>query len=359
MAKKFIQVVYGTLQGSGIDTNGLSVDEAIEKFNELKKKGLDSDFKNKLDNAKNIKDIKQVEQWREKEKEKLSKAANNFKGDAKVKNKFLDVIAGIEIEDETSEKILNNLHKLDNMILEESNTTLYNPNKKMFQIRDDESCGLIVHELSHSIEHKIFEKTGKWLSNDLKQIRQQMAAKLQNKVPNELFQKCDEISLGIEKQIYNDYFKNGKLQKMVAEKLNNKSGGMFNNMPFSMKEKLFEKECNKALDKIYISYAKRNEDYMKWSCVCDIYDAMFEGNTQNKDKLLDSHDKSYYNISNAYQALTSNSPSASTSEIVANFMEMKLGGYQEQLKFLKSNCGGLYNQLESTYKKVGNKIEEI
>ena len=44
-------------------------------------------------------------------------------------------------------------------------------------------------------------------------------------------------------------------------------------------------------------------------------------------------------------------------EIFANYVEMRLGTYQEQLKFLEDNEPELYNKLDTVYNKVAKELK--
>ena len=74
-----VGVAYGILQGQGINTSGMSPQEAWDKVNELRRKGVTKKVQSDLENAKNKEDLKKIEISRQKDiKPKYDKSVSKF-----------------------------------------------------------------------------------------------------------------------------------------------------------------------------------------------------------------------------------------------------------------------------------------
>ena len=77
----------------------------------------------------------------------------------------------------------------------------------------------------------------------------------------------------------------------------------------------------------------------------------------NRNKFLGAHSQEYWE--DAGIKLRFGNSANINSEIFANFVEMRMGNYTEQLKYLKDNEPKLYKQLDLLYDKVAKEIDKL
>ena len=120
-----------------------------------------------------------------------------------------------------------------------------------------------------------------------------------------------------------------------------------------MQKHLVSEVQQQVINKYIKELSLSEKSYKQWGCLSDIIDAITSGSAKNSKQLLAGHGWDYYyGGGTAIQLTTAGRVSKQNTEIFANFVEMKLGGYHEQLKYMKENLPTLYDELNNEYKKV-------
>ena len=76
----------------------------------------------------------------------------------------------------------------------------------------------------------------------------------------------------------------------------------------------------------------------------------------DRNKFLGDHSQEYWE--DAQFGLKSGKSQNINSEIFANYVEMRMGNFEEQLNYLKKNEPKLYKQLDLLYNKIAKEMEK-
>ena len=223
------------------------------------------------------------------------------------------------------------------------------------------------HEWTHSIDYmtaykKDYATLGKdfkWISENLQDVRLATVNKLNNTIPQNLVDIMNTQRNRIKTQLEESMIKSGKLDKLVQKTINAKYSKNWNSVGESMKKYIIDdiskKEMQKELNKIIANDA----EYKQWGCLSDIYDAITSGKATNANVLIAKHGESYYSDKSIFSLAKEGYNHKENTEMIANFGEMKLGGYKEQINWLKNNDKVLYDKLEETYKLIADTMGEL
>lgn len=293
------------------------------------------------------------------------KILSKYKGnDELIKNAFDNA----EL-DESTYKILNNIDKLDEVNIvkgKKSNFAvgIYENEISMSSMKD---INTFYHEWTHSIDYmtaykKDYATLGKdfkWISENLQDVRLATVNKLNNTIPQNLVDIMNTQRNRIKTQLEESMIKSGKLDKLVQKTINAKYSKNWNSVGESMKKYIIDdiskKEMQKELNKIIANDA----EYKQWGCLSDIYDAITSGKATNANVLIAKHGESYYSDKSIFSLAKEGYNHKENTEMIANFGEMKLGGYKEQINWLKNNDKVLYDKLEETYKLIADTMGEL
>ena len=293
------------------------------------------------------------------------KILSKYKGnDELIKNAFDNA----EL-DESTYKILNNIDKLDEINIvkgKKSNFAvgIYENEISMSSMKD---INTFYHEWTHSIDYmtaykKDYATLGKdfkWISENLQDVRLATVNKLNNTIPQNLVDIMNTQRNRIKTQLEESMIKSGKLDKLVQKTINAKYSKNWNSVGESMKKYIIDdiskKEMQKELNKIIANDA----EYKQWGCLSDIYDAITSGKATNANVLIAKHGESYYSDKSIFSLAKEGYNHKENTEMIANFGEMKLGGYKEQINWLKNNDKVLYDKLEETYKLIADTMGEL
>ena len=214
------------------------------------------------------------------------------------------------------------------------------------------------HEFGHSLDYAVAKKIEpnnpkfNWLSNELTEINQKIINKLNYKIPHELENKFVNINNQV-KDIFRDKYVD-KVAIEVKANINKKYKNFFT-FPQQLQNSIANDEYEKLTIKYYKKAISETPDYTKWSCLSDVYDALTVGKASKSQSMLGTHGEYYYQDLGTGIKIGNSHPI--NTEIFANYVEMRLGDYQEQLKFLKDNEPDLYNKLDMVYNKVARELK--
>lgn len=293
------------------------------------------------------------------------KILSKYKGnDELIKNAFDNA----EL-DESTYKILNNIDKLDEVNIVKGKKSnfgigIYENEISMSSMKD---INTFYHEWTHSIDYmtaykKDYATLGKdfkWISENLQDVRLETISKLNNTIPQNLVDIMNTQRNRIKTQLEENMIKSGKLDKLVQKTINAKYSKSWNSVGESMKKYIIDdiskKEMQKELNKIIAN----DEEYKQWGCLSDIYDAITSGKATNANVLIAKHGEAYYSDKSIFSLAKEGYNHKENTEMIANFGEMKLGGYKEQIEWLKNNDKVLYDKLEETYKLIADTMGEL
>lgn len=293
------------------------------------------------------------------------KILSKYKGnDELIKNAFDNA----EL-DESTYKILNNIDKLDEVNIVKGKKSnfgigIYENEISMTSMKD---INTFYHEWTHSIDYmtaykKDYATLGKdfkWISENLQDVRLVTVNKLNNTIPQNLVDIMNTQRNRIKSQLEENMIKSGKLDKLVQKTINTKYSKSWNSVGESMQKYIIDdiskKEMQKELNKIIAN----DSEYKQWGCLSDIYDAITSGKATNANVLIAKHGEAYYSDKSIFSLAKEGYNHKENTEMIANFGEMKLGKYKEQIDWLKNNDKVLYDKLEETYKLIADTMGEL
>lgn len=293
------------------------------------------------------------------------KILSKYKGnDELIKNAFDNA----EL-DESTYKILNNIDKLDEVNIVKGKKSnfgigIYENEISMTSMKD---INTFYHEWTHSIDYmtaykKDYATLGKdfkWISENLQDVRLATVNKLNNTIPQNLVDIMNTQRNRIKSQLEENMIKSGKLDKLVQKTINTKYSKSWNSVGESMQKYIIDdiskKEMQKELNKIIAN----DSEYKQWGCLSDIYDAITSGKATNANVLIAKHGEAYYSDKSIFSLAKEGYNHKENTEMIANFGEMKLGKYKEQIDWLKNNDKVLYDKLEETYKLIADTMGEL
>lgn len=215
------------------------------------------------------------------------------------------------------------------------------------------------HELAHSIDHrlgKILDKDNphfNWLSNDLTEINKEVIEKLNYKLPKDLENKFKELDVEVKNEFKNKYA--NKVSSEILKKAREKYKD-FDKLPLQLKENILNEFGTKIVAKNFADIISNHKDYKKWSVLSDIYSALTMGQ-DDSSKFLGTHSQEYWQ--DAIFGLRSGKSANVNSEIFANYVEMRMGNFTEQLQYLKDNEPKLVNKLDTLYNKIASEMDKL
>lgn len=282
-----------------------------------------------------------------------------YKGNDKlIENAF----SNAELDEDTL-IILNNIDKLEDVKIVKGKKSNFAPAINELTLANSNDLGAFYHEFGHSLDnltayHKDWDKLErnyKWISEGINDVRLKIAKGFNGYIPDNLISIMEKEQNRLIETVKSKYVSSGKLNDDIKGIIQKKYGTKFySQSPITQKYILKDLQTTQ-INKYIKEYSASDPNFKKWGCLSDIYDALTSGNARNANKLLQKHGWDYYNgggvsISFIQGGLTKKE----NTEIFANFVEMKLGGYKEQLNFLKDNQPDLYNELEGCYKNIAN-----
>lgn len=293
------------------------------------------------------------------------KILSKYKGnDELIKNAFDNA----EL-DESTYKILNNIDKLDEVNIVKGKKSnfgigIYENEISMTSMKD---INTFYHEWMHSIDYmtaykKDYTTLGKdfkWISENLQEVRIATANKINNTIPQNLVDIMNSQRNRIKNQLEESMIKSGKLDKLVQKTINTKYSKSWNSIGSSTQKYIIDDISKREMQKELNKIINNDMEYKQWGCLADIYDAITSGKATNANALIAKHGEAYYSDKSIFSLTKEGKNYKENTEIIANFGEMKLGRYKEQINWLKNNDKVFYDKLEETYKLIADIMGEL
>lgn len=316
------------------------------------------ELKNEMKNAK-IKEEPKYDSF------SYDKILSNYKGnDELIKNAFDNA----EL-DESTYKILNNIDKLDEVNIVKGKKSnfgigIYENEISMTSMKD---INTFYHEWMHSIDYmtaykKDYTTLGKdfkWISENLQEVRIATANKINNTIPQSLVDIMNSQRNRIKNQLEESMIKSGKLDKLVQKTINTKYSKSWNSIGNSTQKYIIDDISKREMQKELNKIINNDMEYKQWGCLADMYDAITSGKATNANLLIAKHGEAYYSDKSIFSLTKEGKNHKENTEIIANFGEMKLGRYKEQINWLKNNDKVFYDKLEETYKLIADTMGEL
>lgn len=345
--------------------------ESIGKYTTLSKQDLnikESASKTMTTRSNTPKDVTKTatkQQNQEKNSEsvvKYNKLTANYTGnDSLVRGAFENAT----IDDDTA-RIINNIDKVGKVTVSTGvKRGGFSPTANTLKVSNSKDFSTFYHEWGHSIDylvsyqHAANKNDFTWLSNHIEDARVKTARAIKNSIPDSLGEILTSQRDRIVNSVKETYLSNGKLDELVKNRILKEYGDNFSTASGYMQEYIIKNTMKKELSKLYKKAIDSDADYNKWSCVSDIYDAITSGSAYNSKNLIASHGYSYYNDHSIVGFTTDGKVKKENAEIFANYVEMRLGNYTEQLEYLRNNCPELMEQLDKTYSGIAKILEEL
>lgn len=269
-----------------------------------------------------------------------------------------NAISNAHIDEKTS-KIFSNIHKLPKTEVKNKNDVQGYFTPPVGSLSPEivvSTQNGFYHELGHSLDCLIAKESNKnnpkfeWLSMELTEENQKIINKLNKVIPSDLESKFKDLKDKTTSKFENEYVKTGVIKKEVIEEISKIKD--FGKKSRQSQESTITKIHKKISNKYY--NLSKEKDYRQWSCLSDIYDALTFG--RSKQSMLGNHGEDYWMDFGGLRVGKSHPINA---EIFANYVEMKLGNYKEQLNYLKKNEPNLYKKLDDVYSKAGEVLEKL
>lgn len=316
------------------------------------------ELKNEIKNAK----IKEEPKYNSFTYDKI---LSKYKGnDELIKNAFDNA----EL-DESTYKILNNIDKLDEVNIVKGKKSnfgigIYENEISMTSMKD---INTFYHEWMHSIDYmtaykKDYATLGKdfkWISENLQEARIATANKINNTIPQNLVDIMNSQRNRIKNQLEESMIKSGKLDKIVQKTINTKYSKSWNSIGSSTQKYIIDDISKREMQKELNKIINNDMEYKQWGCLADMYDAITSGKATNANVLIAKHGEAYYSDKSIFSLAKEGKNHKENTEMIANFGEMKLGKYKEQINWLKNNDNILYDKLEETYKLIADTMGEL
>lgn len=316
------------------------------------------ELKNEIKNAK----IKEEPKYNSFTYDKI---LSKYKGnDELIKNAFDNA----EL-DESTYKILNNIDKLDEVNIVKGKKSnfgigIYENEISMTSMKD---INTFYHEWMHSIDYmtaykKDYATLGKdfkWISENLQEVRIATANKINNTIPQNLVDIMNSQRNRIKNQLEESMIKSGKLDKIVQKTINTKYSKSWNSIGSSTQKYIIDDISKREMQKELNKIINNDMEYKQWGCLADMYDAITSGKATNANVLIAKHGEAYYSDKSIFSLAKEGKNHKENTEMIANFGEMKLGKYKEQINWLKNNDNILYDKLEETYKLIADTMGEL
>lgn len=293
------------------------------------------------------------------------KILSKYKGnDELIKNAFDNA----EL-DESTYKILNNIDKLDEVNIVKGKKSnfgigIYENEISMTSMKD---INTFYHEWMHSIDYmtaykKDYATLGKdfkWISENLQEVRIATSNKINNTIPQNLVDIMNSQRNRIKNQLEENMIKSGKLDKIVQKTINTKYSKSWNSIGSSTQKYIIDDISKREMQKELNKIINNDMEYKQWGCLADMYDAITSGKATNANVLIAKHGEAYYSDKSIFSLAKEGKNHKENTEMIANFGEMKLGKYKEQINWLKNNDNILYDKLEETYKIIADTMGEL
>lgn len=294
----------------------------------------------------------------------MAKILENYQGNDKIVSKALE---NASLDNETL-TILNNINKLNKVTIIKGKSAYFATSitgERIISLTNSKNVNTFYHEFGHSLDCLIayddaYERDGRkfqWLSSDLTEARVKMKEEWDGNIPSEIIDVMDSENKKAIDYVTTNYIDTGIVNEKIQKEIQ-KSYSNYNSLPPQIKRSIFNSIANKIVSKYIVEYQSNNEAYTRWACFSDICDAVTSGTAKNSKSLIAKHGYSYYAESGLIQASTAGVVTKENTEIFANYVEMRMGGYTEQLDMLKKTMPKLYEALERTYKKAAQLLEE-
>ena len=265
--------------------------------------------------------------------------------------------------DGSTHKILSNIDKLGKIEIKKVGLDKgkYSPSilGEQATIYADKD-GTLYHEFAHSLDHRLGKLLDKgnpkfnWLSNELTDINTEIINKLNFKLPNDLEKKFKEYTDKVNNEL-NKKINNGDVANKAIDEARKKYKD-FDTFPSWLKENILRENVSKEVTNLTKNIIKNMPDYTKWSTLSDMYSGFTMGR-DNKDKFLGTHPEEYW--LDQGRGLRSGKYANVNSEVFANYVEMRIGNYKEQLQYIKDNEPKLYKALDLLYNKIATEMEKL
>lgn len=293
------------------------------------------------------------------------KILSKYKGnDELIKNAFDNA----EL-DESTYKMLNNIDKLDEVNIVKGKKSnfgigIYENEISMTSMKD---INTFYHEWMHSIDYmtaykKDYATLGKdfkWISENLQEVRIATANRINNTIPQNLVDIMNSQRDRIKNQLEESMIKSGKLDKLVQKTINTKYNKSWNSIGSSTQKYIIDDISKREMQKELNKIINNDMEYKQWGCLADMYDAITSGKATNANVLIAKHGEAYYSDKSIFSLTKEGKNHKENTEMIANFGEMKLGKYKEQINWLKNNDKVLYDKLEETYKLIADTMGEL
>lgn len=289
----------------------------------------------------------------------IKKITSTYKGND---NLVKEAFAQAQMDEDTL-TILNNIEKLKGVEIKRGKKAHFQAGYNELTISNSKDLGTFYHEFGHSLDnltayYDSWDELGHkytWISEGLTEIRTNIVQQWEYKIPTKFTSIFESEQTRLVELVKQNYVANGKLNDELKAIIQKKYGSNLGTIPASMQRNILRQEQEKLIQKYLKEVQLTDTGYKRWGCLSDILDALTSGSARNVKSLLSGHGWDYYNGGGtAIQLTTAGMVKKQNTEIFANFVEMKLGGYTEQLKMLREELPDLYNELESEYKKIAS-----
>ena len=126
-----------------------------------------------------------------------------------------------------------------------------------------------------------------------------------------------------------------------------------------MQKYIFDDILQKEITKAVYKLTDNDLEYKAWSAVSDIFDAITKGTATNKRELIAGHGFMYWEDIGGIRFNTSGKVAKENTEIFADFVELKLTGSKQQLKYLEKTAPDLYKELNAAYEEIADILERL
>lgn len=327
--------------------------EAIERTYGTKDKNFEKDINVSSKKEPNLQTTKNIVEIK-------NKVTKNFKGKTDIIEKaFINAH-----NDNATNKIIDNFDKLGKIEFKKVDLDkgcFIPPFASELSTIKADSEYTFYHEFGHSLDCRLGKELDKnnpqfsWLSMELTDVNKEVIEKLDYKLPKDLEKTFKRWDNKVKLEFSQKYIDSGIFSKEILDKARQKYKN-FDNLPIQLKSSILDEFGRKSAEKYFKQVINSNPDYKKWSVLSDIYSALTMGR-DNKDKFLGKHSQEYWEDANF--GLRIGKSANINSEIFANYVEMRMGNFTEQLKYLKDNEPKLYNKLDLLYNKVATEIEKL
>lgn len=255
--------------------------------------------------------------------------------------------SAVKNDNEVNE-LLNKIGSIKVKLVNEKGRAGFSTWDLSISVKKSESDGTLFHELGHAMDCLVAKgkaKEGekfKWLSDEIKQEVIDARTEQNGYVPKEL----TDITIATKNVIVEKVKeKSVDIMRKVSEKYANVKYA-------SLRELMIKDEMASQLTSLYKKTADKDENYNRWACLSDIYDAIHLGMERNNEDLTGYHGSNYYMSMSILSTINDLGATKNLTEIFANYCEMRIGGYTDQMELFEKLSPKLKNKLDEVFSKM-------